>query len=161
MAVTAAGPAAAQADEFPLYSAIVEDQAAPPIPAINLALETNGMEVAADTTDELGYAELPAGELGEYGVSLQDPVPTAAFLLVVASGQEWGVELNPGRGAGPLVEFPAEAGEIVKVWLVALDENYTPKEQGEPVELTRGAPPIEATHADPDPGPTAGPDLDD
>lgn len=143
-----AGFAAAQSEEFPLYAAVVEGGFGAPIPAINLALVQNGAELAADTTDATGFAEFPAGETGEHSIILQDPAPVDALLLVVAARQEWSAELGPGRGDGPVIEFPAEAGELVQLWLVALDENYRPAEPGEPVD--RAPPPLEHTHGDAD-----------
>lgn len=144
LTLAAAGFAAAQSEEFPLYAAVAAGQAGPPVPAINLALVRGDVEVAADTTDATGFAELPAGAVGEYGVALQDPVPVEAFLLVIASGREWSAQLGPGRGPRPAVEFPAAEGELVQVWLVALDQDYVPGEEGEPVD--RAPPPVEDTH---------------
>lgn len=141
-----AGFAAAQSEEFPQYAAIVEGGFGAPIPAINMALVRDGVEVAADTTDATGFAELPAAEMGEYSILLQDPVPADALILVIAARQEWSAELGPGRGDGPAIQFPAEQGDLVQLWLVAMDENYAPAEPGEPVD--RAPPPLEHTHGD-------------
>lgn len=140
-----AGFAAAQSEEFPLYAAVVEGGAGAPVPSVNVVLVQDGVELAADTTDAAGFAEFPAGAAGEHSVVLQDPAPVDALLLVIAGRQEWSAEVGPGRGAG-LVEFPAEAGELVQLWLIAFDDNYEPARPGEPAE--RAPPPLEHTHHD-------------
>lgn len=143
LALALPGAAAAQSEEFPLFTGIVEGGMGAPVPSVNLVLVQGGMELAADTTDAAGFAEFPAGEAGEHSVVLQDPAPVDAMLLVIAGRKEWSAEIGPGFEVDR-VEVAAEAGETVQAWLIAYDEDYQPAKPGEPVD--RAAPPIEETH---------------
>lgn len=142
-----AGLTAAQSEGFPLRAELIEGDAGVPVPAINVVIVQDGAELSADTTDAAGFAEFPAGEAGEHTVNLQDPAPVDAVLLVVAARQEWSSEVKAGD-EGPAILFPAEAGEMVQLWLVTRDQDYVPAEPGEPVEAL--PPPVENTHAEAD-----------
>lgn len=119
--LTAAAPVSAQAQE----------DRANPMPDINLALVYDGREVAADTTDEMGFAEFPAAGLGDHGVTLQEPVPVNAALSVLVGEEEFSVLLSKGLGPQPAIEIPVEhVDDIVMVRLEAMDPDWRPVEQG-------------------------------